>query len=74
MQHSCLIFYLESTLLLLLAALLANTIYMQSRDFSRFKANEEKTCSKSEIRLKLARKADDRLFLSFLVKKVVESV
>ena len=28
MQHSCLIFYLESTLLLLLAALLANTIYM----------------------------------------------
>ena len=33
-----------------------------------------KNCSKSEIQLKLARKADNRLFLSFAVKKVVESV
>ena len=29
---------------------------------------------KSEIQLKLARKADNRLFLSFVEKKVVESV
>ena len=37
------------------------------------KANEKKLL-KSEIQLKLARKADNRLFLSFVVKKVVESV
>ena len=34
----------------------------------------KKICLKSEIQLKLARKADNRLFLSFVEKKVVESV
>ena len=34
----------------------------------------KKNCLKSEIQLKLARKADNRLFLSFVKKKVVESV
>ena len=34
----------------------------------------KKNCLKSEIQLKLARKADNGLFLSFVVKKVVKSV
>ena len=46
---------------------------LKSTVYRSIKAHK-KNCSKSEIHLKLARKADNRLFLSFVVKKVVESV